>query len=70
MKAMLTSQLINIKKCAVLFKLVVDGVLVVTFDKKYSKLAGKCTKMKMACSNFNVPKGPDRWFSLDPPGKR
>merc|ERR1712106_194018 len=52
-KATVTSQLVRIRKCAVLFK-----------------LAGKCTQMKMACSNFNVPRGPDRWFSLGPPGKR
>merc|ERR1712105_302724 len=36
----------------------------------FFKLAGKCKLMKMACSNFNVPKGRDRWFSLSPPGKR
>merc|ERR1711872_819702 len=33
------------------------------------KLAGGCSQMKMACSNFNVPKGPERWFSVSPPGK-
>merc|ERR1711892_1025545 len=51
-KATVTSQLVGIRKCAVLFK-----------------LAGKCTQMKMACSNFNVHRGPDRWFSLGPLGK-
>merc|ERR1711915_885729 len=34
------------------------------------QLAGGCMKMKMNCPNFNVPKGPLRWFSIGPPGKR
>merc|ERR1719379_435949 len=33
------------------------------------QLAGGCMKMKMNCPNFNVPKGPLRWFSISPPGK-
>eukprot|EP00091_Calanus_sinicus_P001142 TRINITY_DN11095_c0_g1_i2.p1 TRINITY_DN11095_c0_g1~~TRINITY_DN11095_c0_g1_i2.p1 ORF type:complete len:143 (-),score=7.99 TRINITY_DN11095_c0_g1_i2:197-568(-) len=47
--ATVTSQLVNIKRCSVLFK-----------------LAGRCTGLKMACSNFNVPKGPDRRSSFRP----
>lgn len=68
--ATVTSQYQIVKHCKVEFKVGVVRARYELISVYCFQRLPACAGLKMTCSNFNVPAGPERWFSLQPPGER